>query len=361
MRKISVLSDNGSLYSRFTVSGQRYTLYYPTSDFTKCELIAKTIQHDVEQGRFDPTLDSYKGEKGGKSKRLESLIQMWCKWITHLNLTQKTLNVHYVPISCKIPSSAKVGSTDWLEKTAEKWSNDTWNQRIGRVKAFGEWLRDEGYLPVNPYRHLKRKESERKEYVPFTLHEMRSIVEELKKRNGLAADFYYFLMLTGCRPSEAIGLRWKDVDFDKGEISISSALARGERGGSNPSARVRKSTKTGVSNKVPISEELKAILKHRLPQASTRDNSQKLVFQNSLGNSFDDRNALNRYWKPALEALGLDYRVPYNARHTAASQLLRQGIPAFEVAKALRTSVSMIERHYGHLMPGELPLVKYEE
>jgi integrase len=55
-------------------------------------------------------------------------------------------------------------------------------------------------------------------------------------------------------------------------------------------------------------------------------------------------------WKPALKAAGLEYRRPYAMRHTFASFGIAAGIPVFELARMMGTSVEMIDKTYGHLL-----------
>lgn len=359
MTKITVREDKGSLFSRFTVEGERYTHFYKTVDRAKCEVIAAQIALDISQGSFDPTLESYKLDRAKSLKRLDKLGPMFLLWMQGLDLEEKTRRVHYAPIYARIPVGEKVGADGWLKEASKDWSSDTWNQRIGRVKAFGEWLRSEGYLPLNPYRSLKRRKSEREEYVPFTPEELGRINAHIKVKNPLLADFYLFLALTGCRPAEVIGLRWGDISEDGTFITIGSALARSANGSASPNRRERKGTKTGVTRKIPVSPAINCLLESRLAARSQQLYEERLVFVTPHGHPVDDRNALNRVWKPALEALGIPYRVPYAARHTAISQLLSQGVPAIEVAKQMGTSLEMIDRHYGHTMDGPMRHVDY--
>jgi integrase len=46
--------------------------------------------------------------------------------------------------------------------------------------------------------------------------------------------------------------------------------------------------------------------------------------------------------------------VLYSLRHTAISEMMRAGIDVFTVAKLTGTSVSMIEKNYGHLRHDEV-------
>ena len=59
-------------------------------------------------------------------------------------------------------------------------------------------------------------------------------------------------------------------------------------------------------------------------------------------------------WKPAVEAAGLEYRAPYAMRHTFASFAIAAGVSTFELARMMGTSLEMIERTYGHLLPDAL-------
>jgi integrase len=44
-------------------------------------------------------------------------------------------------------------------------------------------------------------------------------------------------------------------------------------------------------------------------------------------------------------------RTPYALRHTFASFAISAGIPTFEIARMMGTSIEQIEKTYGHLLP----------
>ena len=48
--------------------------------------------------------------------------------------------------------------------------------------------------------------------------------------------------------------------------------------------------------------------------------------------SYDAKNFCNRYWKPAWAELGIDYRRPYNTRHTLISHGLEAGMNPVAIA-----------------------------
>lgn len=45
---------------------------------------------------------------------------------------------------------------------------------------------------------------------------------------------------------------------------------------------------------------------------------------------------------------------PYSLRHTFASFAIAAGIPTFEIARMMGTSIEQIEKTYGHLLPDAL-------
>ena len=56
--------------------------------------------------------------------------------------------------------------------------------------------------------------------------------------------------------------------------------------------------------------------------------------------------------KDAAAAAGLPASVTaYAMRHAGASDLVAGGVPLLTIAQLSGTSVAMIERHYGHLLP----------
>jgi integrase len=55
-------------------------------------------------------------------------------------------------------------------------------------------------------------------------------------------------------------------------------------------------------------------------------------------------------WRPAQKAVGIaPLRRVYDLRHTFATVALRAGISTFDLSRYMGASLTMIERHYGHL------------
>jgi integrase len=61
-------------------------------------------------------------------------------------------------------------------------------------------------------------------------------------------------------------------------------------------------------------------------------------------------NFRNREWKPAQRAAGTEaVRRVYDRRHTFATFALRAGISTFDLSRYMGASLTVIDRHYGHL------------
>jgi site-specific recombinase XerD len=76
-----------------------------------------------------------------------------------------------------------------------------------------------------------------------------------------------------------------------------------------------------------------------------------LVFTDSAGGPVSDANFRNRVWFPAIEAAGVRRFPPRVMRHTAASWLVRDGVPLYDVQALLgHESFATTQRH-AHLAP----------
>ena len=77
------------------------------------------------------------------------------------------------------------------------------------------------------------------------------------------------------------------------------------------------------------------------------------LFPAPRGGLLDLDHFRHREWAPAIEAAGIQTPARiYDLRPTFASRAIAAGVPVFELAKIMGTSVRMIERHYGTLLDG---------
>lgn len=86
----------------------------------------------------------------------------------------------------------------------------------------------------------------------------------------------------------------------------------------------------------------------------TQDGGLHVFLDPRYGTPWTEERAFRRsFWTPALAALGIRYRRPYNLRHTYATQMLMQGVnPAF-AAKQLGHSVALFLKTYSKWIDSE--------
>lgn len=175
----------------------------------------------------------------------------------------------------------------------------------------------------------------------FSVKEVYSILEALKnetysKRKGTHKQYYlyvYFLWLTGCRPSEAVALKWENVDLIKNRIKFC-----GNQVNASGTIVKKQGTKTVDFRFFPINQELRDIF-------SVFENSTGYVFKNNKGSCISQQ-ALNGVWKNLLAAMNLRYRVPYQLRHTMISYHANNDYPIHKLAEIVGNSEKIIKEHY---------------
>ncbi|BAB74806.1 site-specific integrase [Nostoc sp. PCC 7120 = FACHB-418] len=175
----------------------------------------------------------------------------------------------------------------------------------------------------------------------FSVDEVYRILEALKnetysRRQGRHYQYYkyvYFCWLTGCRPSEAIALKWENVDLQKKRIKFCEAEMN--RGGL---IIKKQGTKTVSHRYFPINPELMELL-NDIPHRKG------YVFKNIQGKPIN-HNVFYRVWKLLLENMGIKYRVPYQLRHTMISYHANNDYPIHKLAELVGNSEQIIKEHY---------------
>ena len=169
--------------------------------------------------------------------------------------------------------------------------------------------------------------------------------------------FFSLLLTSGVRPSEALGLKWSDIDFEGKKITINRALTRARTGG----GWTLEEPKTSRSRRtIPIpSTTMRDLKEHKETQAAQileakpgKYNNQGFVFAADNGEPMNDKNILRRHFKPLLEQAGLpDIRL-YDLRHTCATLLLSAGENPKVVSERLgHATITLTLDTYSHVLP----------
>ena len=143
----------------------------------------------------------------------------------------------------------------------------------------------------------------------------------------------------GLRPGELYGLHGHRVDWLRGKIQVIDVATR---------AGLRQWPKSKKSHRIVpapphILEGMSALMAGR-----PRDG---LVFTAPEGGPVDDGNFRDRIWYPAAEAAGIRRFPPRIMRHTAASWLVIDGVPLYDVQALLGHESFRTTERYAHLAP----------
>jgi integrase len=192
-----------------------------------------------------------------------------------------------------------------------------------------------GMLDINPAKvGVDNPTRRRKEQHPFeTWTELEALAAAIGPRYG---PMILFAAATGLRPAEWIALEKRDIDREERVVYVRRSFTR----------RELKVPKTEASMRaVPLQARALDALD------LIRDaNDSPLVFPSERGGYLDIHHFRPFQWRPAQEAVGITpLRRVYDLRHTFATFALRAGISTFDLSRYMGASLTMIDRHYGHL------------
>lgn len=278
-------------------------------------------------------------------ERHSPLLEIWDAWVESLDLSPQTLADHYATLRSQILKASPLSTEiSWL--LGLEIAPATFNKKLSYLRSCCDWAKSEGLLSANPWLKVKPRKGTKEIIKPFSQDEAAKIIAGFEKSYSAWVPFTKFLFLSGCRMSEAIGLQWKHVNFERGEICICESLAQDKTG--DGYERIRKSTKTGSVRFLKINSELAKVFEQVSP---ARKNSENLVFLNSAGAAHIDANNFRDRWKKVLAVANIPYRRPHIIRHSFASHAIEQGCPLTGVAYLLgHSDTRMVAQTYGHLI-----------
>ncbi len=336
---------------RWSFAGKRFCLYLGLPDNklnrTAAESKARQIELDMASDNFDPSLKKYKSEEQVARLRLTA-VELFDRFKHHKGkgLYKRSLEKYnsilgYFGEYFKDRASDRVNVvlaenfTTWL---GTKLAPRTIKERLTLINACWEWGIKEGLVEDNPWVEVvsRLKIPPKQQCKPFSTEEIQLIVKGFRESRYYKpyADFVEFLFGTGCRIGEAIGLRWGHVTPNCDSVWIGESFSRG----------VRKPTKTNRARTVTLTDRLQQMLKERRGE-SHRD-PEDLVFTTPNGLPLDDHNFRNRAWKRVLTEINIDYRKPYNTRHTLISHALDKGMNPVVVAQITGHDVATLYENY---------------
>lgn len=186
--------------------------------------------------------------------------------------------------------------------------------------ATKEW----GWLEDNPFRKVSKPKEPRGRVRFLSDDERDRLLRECKVSSN--PDLYPAVVLalsTGARKMEIMSMRWHQVDFQRGVITLHE-------------------TKNGERRVLPLVGHALELMRARVRRIDT-----DLVFPSSLHphKAVDLRTP----WEAALERSAIDDFRWHDLRHSAASYLAMNGASLAEIAEILGHKTLQMVRRYAHL------------
>jgi integrase len=162
-----------------------------------------------------------------------------------------------------------------------------------------------------------------------------------------------FLLGTGARRAEACGLRWRDIDLDRGVVTIAVSLEQTTKGGLRLKEPKTKHSRRSVTLSPWLIGELRAHrarqLEHRLALGLGRPSDDSPVFALWDG-GFRAPNGISQKWALLADALGFPDVTLHALRHTHVSQLIAGGADVLTVSRRIgHANPTLTLNTYGHL------------
>jgi integrase len=166
------------------------------------------------------------------------------------------------------------------------------------------------------------------------------------------SPLWLLYLTTGFRRGEALGLRWRDVDWVRSTLTVKQQVVL--RGGAPAISEPKSKAARRTIEVDPVT--LDYLSGHLSRQQQVRQKarywqSMDLVFCTSLGTPINPAN-LYRQFTPIVAASGVYERLSlHDLRHSHATHLILAGHPITEVSRRLgHSKTSMTFDVYGHLL-----------
>lgn len=224
-------------------------------------------------------------------------------------------------------------------------------------------------LDHNPASMVSVPEGDVEEVDPFDIEEVQAL-RGTARRLGLEPARWDLALIAGLRQSEALGLRWRDLDFKRKRLHVRQTRQRqkwrhgcrdANACGHARSCRLRwrndpfGPTKNRASRRVPLSDSvLESLRQHKVAQhraklATLTWQDHDLVFPTAEGGPRDHRSDARR-WSELLEHAGVRYERLHAARHTAATLLLRGKVDTRTVMDIMGWNEERMATLYRHVV-----------
>jgi integrase len=299
---------------------------------------------------------------GAGNVTVGTYLERWLKDSVKGTVRQSTYEVHrYMLEPHIIPTLGRLKLKDLNPAHVRGFYREKLDARLSAAtvrkmhsvlrKALKQAVLD-GLIPRNICEAVKPPKVERKEIRPLDREQTRALLEAA---SGDRLEALYVLAIhTGLREGELLGLKWEDVDLERGVLRLRRALVR--EGGKTALGDLKTpKSRRSVRLTRAAADALRAHLQRQLEemeQVGSLYQPGGLVFATESGTLINPSNLRNRSFKPLLRRAGLPDICFHDLRHTCATLLLSQGTHPKLVQELLgHATIAMTLDTYSHFLP----------
>lgn len=319
---------------------------------------AQIINADILFDRFDQSLGKYSAQMQAVpiAKTPPNLAELWQGYKNQnlLSVAKTTIKSDWAEVDRVLREIDRDllrldSANEFLAKLLTLYSPSYVKKILTYSRAAVYWAIENEKVEKNPYsklfKRLPKTQSSSRTTKCFEKEEIEQIIKAFLSnefcskystvKHSHYAGYVEFLALTGCRPEEAIALRWDKIEYkEKTNIIFDQAFSQGEL----------KALKNYESRTFPVNLQLAGIL-----NKITRTGD--LIFPAVQGGFIDQHNFRDRYWEPIVKKLVVaekvyEYLPPYNLRHSWITRMIRAGLDVGTIAALAGNSPKVIYEHY---------------
>lgn len=260
------------------------------------------------------------------TKKLEGLSPRTLR--NYEYILRKLQNVFYKPVGTITTADIKM----FMYSEAEKKSPSSMNTFMTPIKLFFSWLQNEEFIIKNPCASIKPVKEPKRMRKPLTEEQVEQLRDSMLTRREKA--ILEFFLSTGCRLSEVLNVRIKELDFNNKTLLV---IGKGNK-----------------ERKVYFTERCKRALLNYIKDR--KDNCEYLFVT--------DRKPCRRLSTRGMEVIinkmkmksGLDRNIhPHIFRHTFATHALRSGMKPEVIQQILgHEDVGITLRVYAKLAESDI-------
>jgi integrase len=232
-------------------------------------------------------------------------------------------------------------------------SRATQRKRYRHLRAFINWLLDEGLITGNPLDEVTQPKKQEKKPAFLSPSELEELLDTILDHAASVTnihgepsdvkwlwDLIQVAVCTGLRRSDLVNLRWRDIDLEQRFLTT-----RNQEG---------HTTKSGHEHRVPLRSSALEVLRRRHEEAESEAEAPSgPVFTDRSGAPIKPDRVTKRF-KFFVRKADLKDKEElhfHSLRHTCGAWLASSGIPLRVIQEILGHSSASVTEIYSHLQP----------